>query len=76
MSRQRLREWIIRTGRIAPGELADDTPLLEKRVIGSLQLMELVLFVESLTGKPIDVERLTPGGLRDVDTICRNFLEP
>lgn len=76
MSRQRLRDWIIRTGRIAPGELADDTPLLEKRVIGSLQLMELVLLVESLTGKPIDVERLTPGCLRDVDTICRNFLEP
>lgn len=76
MSRRRLREWIIRTGRIAPGELADDTPLLETRVIGSLQLIELVLFVESLTGRPVDLERLRPGCLRDIDSICRNFLEP
>ena len=75
MRRERLREWVIRGGRIRREELRDDTPLLELRVITSLQLMDLILLVEDLAGRRVDVARLTPGLFRDIDTICRNFLE-
>ena len=76
MSRQRLREWILSTsGRIARHELRDDTALFENRIITSLQVMDLIVFVESLREKPLDVERLAPGSFRDIDTICRSFLE-
>lgn len=74
--RAQLRDWVVWTSvRITRDELTDDTPLLERRIITSLQLMDLILFIESLSGRPIDVEQLKPGLFRDVDTICRHFLE-
>ena len=73
--RQRLREWVIDGGRIRREDLRDDTPLLERRVITSLQVMDLILLIEELTGRPVVMERLKPGLFRDIDAICRNFLE-
>ena len=75
MSRQRLHEWVVAGGRISSGELKDDTPLLEQRVITSLQVMDLILFIESLTGRAVDAARLVPGAFRDIDSIARNFVE-
>ena len=75
MSRSRLREWILASGRVVRSELRDDTPLLETRLVTSLQLVELILYLEDLRGRPLDAERLAPGSFRDIDTICRNFLE-
>jgi acyl carrier protein len=72
--REALREWIVRTsGRIGREALRDDTPILEQRILTSLHVLELVLFLEQVTGLPIDVQRLRPGVFRDVDTICRSF---
>jgi len=76
MSRQRIREWIMLEGRVASRDLQDDTPLLQDRLITSFQLVELILYLESLRGRPIDEARLVPGCFRDIDTIARNFLEP
>lgn len=75
MKREQLREWILAQGRVSRAELQDDTPLLEERLITSLQLVELILFLESLRGRPIDEAHLVPGSFRDVETIARNFLE-
>ena len=72
--REALREWIVATsGRIGREALRDDTPILEQRILTSLHVLELVLFLEQATGRPIDVRRLQPGVFRDVDTICRTF---
>jgi acyl carrier protein len=72
--REALREWIVKTsGRIVPETLRDDTPILEQRILTSLHVLELVLFLEQVTGRPIDVHRLQPGAFRDVETICRTF---
>ena len=70
-----LRDWIIRKGKIQTEELTDQTPFLERRIISSVQLMELILFMEDLSGKPIDVKALKKGMLRDIDTIFRNFFK-
>lgn len=76
LRRERLRDWVIQaSGRTSREALKDDTPLLENRIITSLQVMDLILFIETLARKPIDVERLKPGLFRDIDTILRNFLE-
>lgn len=70
--RAALRDWIVRTsGRIGAEALRDDTPILEQRILTSLHVLELILFLERLTGRPIDVQRLRPGAFRDVDSICR-----
>ena len=75
-ARSALREWIVKTsGRVGVEDLRDDTPILEQRILTSLHVLDLLLFLEKLTGRNIDPERLKPGAFRDLDTICRNFVQ-
>jgi acyl carrier protein len=74
--RQSLREWIVKTsGKIRPEEINDDTPIIERRIISSLQLTDLILMLERLSDNPIDVEMLRPGVFRDINAIYRNFFQ-
>ena len=74
--RQSLRAWIVKTnGKIRAADLADDTPIIDQRIISSLQLMDLILMLERLSDSQIDVEMLKPGAFRDINTIYRNFLD-
>jgi len=41
----------------------------------SVQIMDLILFVEEISGKEVDVEGLKPGAFKDIDTIIKNFVE-
>ena len=72
--RQSLREWIVKTsGKIRADELNDDTPIIERRIISSLQLTDLILMLEELSDNAIDAEMLKPGAFRDINAIYRNF---
>jgi acyl carrier protein len=74
--RESLRAWIVKTnGKIRAADLADDTPIIDQRIISSLQLMDLILMLERLSDSQIDVEMLKPGAFRDINTIYRNFLD-
>lgn len=72
--RRSIRDWLSKSSRApAPPGLCDDTPLLEQKVITSLQLAELMLYLEQLRGRPIDIEELKPGAFRSVDAIWTSF---
>jgi acyl carrier protein len=72
--RETLRGWLCRTGgKVRPEQLRDDTPILERRLISSLQVMELILFLEQLRGAPVDAEAIRPGAFRDIDSIYQSF---
>jgi hypothetical protein len=72
--RQALREWVLeRNSALDPAELREDTPLLSRRLVTSLQVTDLLLFIESLRRRPVGIESLTPGAFRDIDTIARTF---
>ena len=72
--RQSLRDWIVKmNGKIQASDIHDDTPIIERRIITSLQLTDLILMLEKLSDNPIDVEMLKPGVFRDINTIYRNF---
>ncbi|HEY2515079.1 MAG TPA: hypothetical protein VGI39_29640 [Polyangiaceae bacterium] len=73
-ARHELRTWVTNTTRTPPADLRDDTPILEQRIITSLDVAELVLFLEDLRGKPIDYTLLNGASLRSVDAICTAFL--
>ena len=74
--RTALRDWIVRTsGKVQPSDIADDTPILERRIVKSLDIMDLILFLEELRAAPIDVEKLQPGVFRSIDAIWTNFFE-
>jgi len=72
--RRKLREFVARTsGKVSAEEIADDTPILERRLITSLQVTDLLLYLEELSGRAIDARTLRPGVFRSVDAIWRSF---
>ncbi|HVF89064.1 MAG TPA: hypothetical protein VNH22_03285 [Blastocatellia bacterium] len=69
-----LREWIAGTsGKIDARNLSDETPIVEQRIISSLQVMDLILFLERLSNRPIEIDRLKPGVFRDINSIYSGF---
>ena len=72
--RRSLRDWIAKTnGKVRPEDLSDQTPIIEQRIISSLQVMDLIFFLEQLSGRSIEVDDLKPGVFRDIDTIYQSF---
>jgi hypothetical protein len=73
-AREAIRSWVLSTsGRIEPAALGDDTPIFSKAVLESVHVMDLILLIEELSGRPIDVEKLRVGVFRTVDAIVANF---
>jgi acyl carrier protein len=74
--RTALRAWIVKTsGKVPAADVADDTAILEKRIVKSIDIMDLILFLEEMRGAPIDVEKLQPGVFKSIDAIWENFFE-
>jgi hypothetical protein len=72
--RAALLDWV-RAHRRGPRDapLDADTPLLQARLLTSLQLPELLLFIEHLRGRPLDVADIRPGAFASVAAIERHF---
>lgn len=74
-ARHALRGWVRDHSPASPGEDFDDaTPLIASGHLTSLQVTDLLLFVEELRGEPLDPSSLRPGVFRDIDTIYATFL--
>lgn len=73
--RDALRRWV-RDHSPAPvgHDFTDTTPLIASGHLTSLQVTDLLLFVEELRQEPLDPASLRPGVFRDVDTIYATFL--
>lgn len=72
--RRNLRDWILKVNaKIGIEELDDGTPIIERRIISSLQVMDLILFLEKLSERPIEVDKLKPGVFKNIDAIYENF---
>ncbi len=72
--REALRQWVLtNSAKIGPAVLTDDTALIEQRIIKSVQIMDLILFIERLRDRSIEVDSLKPGTFRNIHTIYDNF---
>lgn len=72
--KQVLHDWVSKHARQNTADgLQYDTPLLEQRIISSLQIMELILFIERTSGRPVTAAQLSPGAFRSIDTIHHTF---
>jgi acyl carrier protein len=71
-----LREWI-HTANPAAGALGvePETDLIRGGILESLQMVELVLFLERRTGREILAEHLNPDSFRTLSSIFLNFFE-
>ena len=56
-------------------QIDDHDDLIESRLIDSLQFLELVCLLQSLSGRPIDMESLTVDLFRTLAAIDHNFLQ-
>ncbi len=71
-----LRTWIIAKSKHADAPtLTDETPILERRILSSLQVMDLILYIEQLSEGPMDPESLKPGVFSSVNRIYENFFQ-
>jgi acyl carrier protein len=72
--RAALRQWILTRAQAGPDrELLDDSPILEPGLLSSLDVVELILFIESLRGEEVDVELIEPEALTDVNALYDTF---
>lgn len=70
--RRALRQWIYACSKHS-AELTDATPIIEQRIITSLQVMDLILYIEKLRGRRIEMDDLKPGVFRDINAIYESF---
>ncbi len=72
--RDALRVWVLnKASGLEPDELTDRTALFERRHLRSVHLPELLLILEGLCGRPIEVEDLQPEDFRNIDTLLTRF---
>ena len=72
-NKEKLRSVIIEKCESEITDISFDTAIFETGLLKSIQIMDLVLFLEEISGKEIDVEGLKPGSFKDINTIASNF---
>lgn len=74
--RETLRNWITEHSRKTLGSpLGDDTALIEQGILSSVQVMDVILLIERLRNRPVDVAELKPGSFRDLNSIMKTFFQ-
>lgn len=72
--RTELRNWIRARAKMPPSkELLDSTPILDQGILSSLDVAELILYIESLKGEEVDIAAIEPKVLKNVDTLYIAF---
>ncbi len=72
--RERLRGWILeRSGATGERLASDDLPILEEGLLSSLDIVEFILFIESLRGEEVDIEAIEPEVFTNVNTLYKAF---
>lgn len=72
--RESLRSWITeRSRKSLPSPLLDDTALIEQGILSSVQVMDVILLIERMRNRPVEVDELKPGSFRDINSIVSTF---
>ena len=72
--RNKLRDWILKHAKTSPGAgFNDQTQLLEDGTLSSLDIVEFVLFIESLRGEDVDVDDIEPEVFTSIDSLHAAF---
>jgi acyl carrier protein len=72
--RSKLKAWILEhTKSAAPIEFTDDTSILEKGLLSSLDIVEFVLYIEHLRDEEVDMDDIDPDVFTSIDTLHQAF---
>lgn len=72
--KESLKNWILKKSPLASA-VCDDTQILKEKIISSVQIMDLILYIEHLSGSPVNVEKIQLGSFVSVNSICSTFFE-
>lgn len=74
--RARLKSWILEHSKSAvPPDFSDVTPILEKGLLSSLDIVEFVLYIEHLRDEELDTEDIDPEVFTSIDTLYKAFFQ-
>jgi acyl carrier protein len=72
--RAQLRAWIAKHAKQPLGrDFGDATAMLELGILSSLDIVEFVLFIESLRGEEVEPDRIQPEAFASVDSVYTAF---
>jgi acyl carrier protein len=71
---QDIRAWIVNRNPDAEGHVGADTDIIDSRIVNSLQFVELLLYVEKLSGCEIAADDVDIDMFRTPRVIAHNFL--
>jgi acyl carrier protein len=72
--RRQLRDWILKRSKNPPkGAFTDATAILEEGILSSLDVVEFVLYIESLRGDEVDTDAIEPEAFTSIDTLYTTF---
>lgn len=72
--RESLRSWILERSGASPDRLSSDKqPILDEGLLSSLDVVEFILFIESLRDEEVDIEAIEPEVFNSVDSLVETF---
>ena len=72
--REELRIWIHDRSGAPPDQLSrDDQPILDEGLLSSLDVVEFILFIESLREEEVDIEAIEAEVFNSIDTLIAAF---
>ena len=72
--REGLRAWILERSGATPDALSrDDQPILDEGLLSSLDVVEFILFIESLREEEVDIEAIEPEVFNNIDSLVEAF---
>ncbi|GAA4656635.1 hypothetical protein GCM10023347_03020 [Streptomyces chumphonensis] len=73
---ERITAWLHERNPGLDGPIAPDEDLIEARLIDSMDFLEFIDLLESLSGRTIDLQTITIDDFRTLDRIRERFLKP
>lgn len=71
-----IKNWILDMNNSLKSEdVSYDTPILEKKLISSLQVMDLILYLEKLKKGAISLDNMKPESFQNINSIYSSFIE-
>ena len=66
-------KFLVEITGVSPNEINDDTDLIESGIIDSLNIVNLLAFIEERNGQRVGVEELDLDQIQSVKKIAENF---
>ena len=74
--RSQLRGWILERASASEDRLeSDELPILDEGLLSSLDIVEFILFIESLRGDEVDIESIEPEVFTNINSLYQAFFE-